>query len=75
VGLDHKKATSSLESWMWNGAGLHDAVKSYIQNEPCFCGLTGSVTILDRSLPRRIENVDQACSRYIQEMEVRVPLC
>lgn len=68
-GFDPCRATSSLESWMWNGVSLNDAVKSYIQNEPCFCGLQGSVTVLNRPLPKRVESVEQACDRYVQEME------
>lgn len=39
--------------------------------EPCLCGLQGSATILDKLLPRRVESIEEACDRYVQEMEVR----
>ena len=55
-----------MESFVRDGVCVHPI-------EPCLCGLQGSATVLDKPLPRRVENVEQACDRYVQEMEVREP--
>eukprot|EP00210_Caulerpa_lentillifera_P003556 g3392.t1 len=69
TGFDPKFSRTSMESWMWNGAKLEDAIDAFIRNEPCFCGMNGSITILDRPLPNRVESVEEACKRYTQEIE------
>lgn len=71
TGFDPKYSRTSLESWMWNGAKMEVAIDAFIRNEPCFCGINGSITILDRPLPNRVESVEQACERYTQEIEVK----
>eukprot|EP00210_Caulerpa_lentillifera_P008513 g8120.t1 len=70
TGFDNKHSKCSLEEWMWNGARMEDAIDAFIRNEPCFCGLEGSVTILDRPLPNRVENVEKACKRYKKEIDI-----
>lgn len=70
TGFESKYSRTSLEEWMWNGAKMEDAIDAFIRNEPCFCGVNGSVTILDRPLPNRVESVEQACTRYSKEIDV-----
>lgn len=70
AGFESKHSRMSLEDWMWNGAKMEDAIDAFIRNEPCLCGINGSVTILDRPLPSRVESVEQACNRYSKEIDV-----